>query len=554
MHVSGPVRLCILSRSPLWTLQMLGCQSPDHTTLVASRTTPIFFTKAVGCFFSCVKSYAFFFVSFSVRPTSNPTMAAVASTPALEHLENEDGSSMSDLDIHVSNLLRDSTPTAPQADTATAKDGKVTEDTISSDASSTLDQEQANMDDLGDEDEEEEVEEDEEAAHEEAEPEAAAQEESVQEEADHEDTDHEEDAHEDVEHEEDAHEDVEHEEDATHDATSAALSSLESQVAALREKADALEHKDEIAAEDMVTLNITLHGMHKELEAACAKMKGTYDKTLNRCQLDVTDSLSQVVRKVITTKPKDKQAEDHQVTFAKHAPAVFFAHPQVRNSPTTVVLKRIFAVPHASHSRPWQCGMPAMGNMYGFHSRRHRYRPSAYPMMSMPPPYGSYGYSAPYPAYAPMMTAPGYPYPYRAAPQGMGHPCRRPNCACGGGYGKRRTKATTSSRRRKPLRNTSRMPAQGNARSVVRQHWRKRAGGGRTTRGQRGGGNSSVPCYQHQACPNNQRYLYDAQGQQQCMQPAAQGGQRFIFPTAVLPVMAPSYYPATGPVGMAPMA
>ena len=492
-------------------------------------------------------------------------MAAVASTPALENPENERRSSMIDLDTQVSELLRGTTPAPQQAEnTATAKDGEVTEvteDATSAEAS-TVDQEKAHPDDLGDEDEEEEeeeVEEDEESAHEEAEPEAAAHEDAEHEgteheDAEHEDTEHEDAEHEDAEHEDAEHEDAEHEEDASHDATSAALTSLESQVAALREKADALEHKDEIAEEDMVTLNITLHGMHKELEAACAKMKGTYDKTLNRCQLDVTDSLSQVVRKVITTKPKDKKAEDHQVTFAKHAPAVFFAHPKVRNSPTTVVLKRIFAVPHASHSRPWQCGMPAMGNMYGLRSRRHRYRPSAYPMMSMPPPYGSYGYSAPYPAYASMMAPPGYPCPYGAAPQGMTAPCVRPNCACGGGYRKRRTKATTSSRRRKPLRHTSRMPAQGNVRSVVRQHWRKRAGGGRTTRGQRGGGNGSVPCYQHQACPNNQRYLYDAQGQQQCMQPAAQGGQRFIFPTAVLPVMAPSYYPATGPVGMAPMA
>ena len=536
-------------------------------------------------------------------------MAAVASTPALENPENERRSSMMDLDTEVYELIRGTTPAPQQAEnTATAKDGEVTEvteDTTSAEAS-TVDQNKAHPDDLGDEDEdeeeeeeEEEVEEDEEAAHEEAEPEAAAheedahedaeQEDAEQEDAEHEDAEHEDAEHEDTEHEdaehedaehedaehedaehedaehedaehedtehEDAeHEDAEHEEDATHDATSAALTSLESQVAALREKADALEHKDEIAEEDMVTLNITLHGMHKELEAACAKMKGTYDKTLNRCQLDVTDSLSQVVRKVITTKPKDKKAEDHQVTFAKHAPAVFFAHPKVRNSPTTVVLKRIFAVPHASHSRPWQCGMPAMGNMYGLRSRRHRYRPSPYPMMSMPPPYGSYGYSAPYPAYASMMAPPGYPCPYGAAPQGMTPPCVRPSCACGGGKGSRRTKATTSSRRRKPSRHTSRMPAQGNARSVVRQHWRKRAGGGRTTRGQRGGGSGGVPCYQHQACPNNQRYLYDAQGQQQCMQPAAQGGQRFIFPTAVLPVMAPSYYPATGPVGMAPMA
>jgi hypothetical protein len=89
--------------------------------------------------------------------------------------------------------------------------------------------------------------------------------------------------------------------------------------------------------------------------------------------------------------------------------------------------------------------------------------------------------------------------------------------------------------------------------TLVRQHRRRRGGGRRTGRVQSGGGNAPPPpsaCYQHEVCPNQQRFLYDAQGQQGCMQPLAQGGQRFVFPAAVLPVMAPSYYPATGPVSV----
>ena len=375
--------------------------------------------------------------------------------------------------------------------------------------------------------------------HEEDEPEE--HEEDEEDEEDEPEEDEEDEEPEEEEHDEEEHDEHDEEEHDEHDETTAALTSLEAQVAALREKADALEQKEEIAEEDMVTLNITLHGMHKELEAACAKMKGTYDKALNRCQLDVTDSLSQVVRKVLTTKPKDKKAEDHQVTFAKHAPAVFYSRPEVRNSPTTVVLRRVFAVPTGSRMRPWDTGSYGCGCGYGcgpmMRSRRRQYaRPAPSPYYPMPG-YG-YGYAAP-PAPAPMQMPMMGAYAMPAALQ----PCAVPNCACGG----RKLAKSRSSRRRKTAA-ASVTPS-----TLVRQHRRRRGGGRRTGRVQSGGGNAPPPpsaCYQHEVCPNQQRFLYDAQGQQGCMQPLAQGGQRFVFPTAVLPVMAPSYYPATGPVSV----
>jgi hypothetical protein len=376
------------------------------------------------------------------------------------------------------------------------------------------------------------------------EPEADKEAEADEHEEDETEEDEEDDELEEEEHDEaDEHEEPDDEPDDEHDETSAALTSLEAQVAALREKADALEQKEEIAEEDMVTLNITLHGMHKELEAACAKMKGTYDKALNRCQLDVTDSLSQVVRKVLTTKPKDKKAEDHQVTFAKHAPAVFYSRPEVCNSPTTVVLRRVFAVPTGSRVRPWSDGGYGYGCGYGrspmMRSRRRRYaRPAPLPYYPMPG-YG-YGYAAPpAPAPAPMQMPMMGAYAMPAALQ----PCGVPSCACGG----RKLAKLRSSRRRKTAA-ASVTPS-----TLVRQHRRRRGGGRRTGRVQSGGGTAPPPpsaCYQHEVCPNQQRFLYDAQGQQGCMQPLAQGGQRFVFPTAVLPVMAPSYYPATGPVSV----
>ena len=404
------------------------------------------------------------------------------------------------------------------------------------------------------EDEEDDEPEEEEEEHDEAgEHKADEHEEDEHDEAgEHEEDEHEEDEHEEAgkhdeadEHEADEHEEPDDEPDDEHDETSAALTSLEAQVAALREKADALEQKEEIAEEDMVTLNITLHGMHKELEAACAKMKGTYDKALNRCQLDVTDSLSQVVRKVLTTKPKDKKAEDHQVTFAKHAPAVFYSRPEVCNSPTTVVLRRVFAVPTGSRVRPWSDGGYGYGCGYGrspmMRSRRRRCaRPAASPYYPMPGYGYGYGYAAPpAPAPAPIQMPTMGAYAMPAALQ----PCAVPSCACGG----RKLAKSRSSRRRKTAA-ASVTPS-----TLVRQHRRRRGGGRRTGRVQSGGGTAPPPpsaCYQHEVCPNQQRFLYDAQGQQGCMQPLAQGGQRFVFPTAVLPVMAPSYYPATGPVSV----
>ena len=74
--------------------------------------------------------------------------------------------------------------------------------------------------------------------------------------------------------------------------------------------------------------------MHKELEVACNKMRGTYNKTANQCQIDVTDNLSNLVMSILTKPPKDKEAENHQVSLAKHAPALFLGQPKIHQSPT----------------------------------------------------------------------------------------------------------------------------------------------------------------------------------------------------------------------------
>ena len=295
---------------------------------------------------------------------------------------------------------------------------------------------------------------------------------------------------------EEVHEHDEH----LHDKRSSSLSSLEAQVEALRQKARSLEEQHEIRKEDMITLNITLKGMHKELEAACNKMRGSYNKQLNQCQIDVTDNLSKVVMSILTKPPQDKEAENHQVSFAKHAPALFLGQPKIHQSPTTIVLKRIFAIPKTSFapnmspfSRPMQSPYESSHCPCVNHSnmpcspRARMYPPSMqqpsmhYP--SMPQPHMASGYS---PFVYPMARhGPAYyPYTARQFPAYGGNPKKH---AC-------------SRRQRKPS--------------------------------QKGGGNCS---------PTNQRLVYDAQGQMGSMQPIHQGGQRFVFPYAVETVMPQPY-------------
>ena len=384
-----------------------------------------------------------------------------------------------------------------------------------------------------------------------------ADEHEADEEDEHEEDEHEEDEHEEDEHEEDEEEEPEEDEeddepeeeghdehDDDHDETSAALTSLEAQVAALREKADALEQKEEIAEEDMVTLNITLHGMHKELEAACAKMKGAHDKALNRCQLDVTDSLSQVVRKVLTTKPKDKKAEDHQVTFAKHAPALFYSRPEVCNSPTTVVLRRVFAVPTGSRVRPWSDGGYGYGCGYGTQPDDALASPSVRSSRGV--------------AVLPnarlrlrlrlcCTTGPG-PGPDANALDGRVRNAHGAAALCGPQLRVRRSQARQIAEQ-SPTQDGRRVGYAVHARaSTPTPTWRgaphgpcPRAGGPPHRHRRRATSTKCAPT------SNSFRTMHkDSRG----ARPLAQGGQRFVFPTAVLPVMAPSYYPATGPVSV----
>ena len=315
------------------------------------------------------------------------------------------------------------------------------------------------------------------------------------------------DEHEYADEHEDEHEDEDEDE---HDdmKRSSSLSSLEEKVEALRKKARTLEKQHEISKEDMITLNITLKGMHNELEAACQKMRGTYNKQLNQCQIDVTDNLSNVVMSILTKPPKDKEAENHQVSFAKHAPALFLGQQKIHQSPTTIVLKRIFSTPKVSFAR--------LGSSFGMYPNvpnftapyRSPHCPCNANTMYSPRTMMHYPSSMQYPSMPQPVMAPGY--------NQFVYPMMRPSYSP---YSARQ------------------YPAYG---GNTKKHPRTRR---QRKKSQKGGGSSNEDCYQ-----NCQRTVYDAQGQMGRMQPMNQGGQQFIFPYAVETVMAPTCYPATGPV------
>jgi hypothetical protein len=340
--------------------------------------------------------------------------------------------------------------------------------------------------------------------------------------------------------------------------TEAALTALEEEVAKLRAESEALEAKDTIAKEDMVTLNIVLAGTGDELERACKKMNGRFDKALQQCQLDVTDCMANIVRKVIAAKPKDKAAEDHQVSFAKHAPTVFFATAAVQNAgPSNVVLRRVFRAPRHTRVPPWRRLMEG-------YRRAQQAQMSPYGYVSAPPPL-PYGYESGYgdPRGVTMPVPYGYGYrrgpvrsrmaprwdTYRGQPCGMqllsqgdvrgyaaaseyAGACRcTGGCAQCGGAVRRRTRSSRAGTRATRATRTT-------------KHRRTKP----ATKVQRGGSGAAprTARYQHQTCPNHQRYVYDAQGHAGCMAPHVQGGQRFVFPIHVASTMAPTLYPATG--------
>jgi hypothetical protein len=68
-------------------------------------------------------------------------------------------------------------------------------------------------------------------------------------------------------------------------------------------------------------------------------MNGTYNAALNKCQLNVTDSMLDIVKAVITKKSADDKAEAKQIEFVKHAPSIMLSDVTLHTNPTAVMRK-----------------------------------------------------------------------------------------------------------------------------------------------------------------------------------------------------------------------
>jgi hypothetical protein len=183
-------------------------------------------------------------------------------------------------------------------------------------------------------------------------------------------------------------------------------------------------------------------------------------------------------------------------------------------------MKRIFAIPKTPFSRPFSsCSAYPNSSPYGSTHCPCVNTNSAYsprninmPYSTMHPPFMQQPVMRQPVMQQPVMRQPVMPSGYKPVMIPMAYPSNYP-------YSVRQ------------------YPAYG-GRSKKQSHTRRQR-----KKSQKGGGSLNNDCYQ-----NNQRYVYDSQGQMGLMQPNMQGGQRFVFPYAVETVMAPTDYPAIGPV------
>ena len=165
-------------------------------------------------------------------------------------------------------------------------------------------------------------------------------------------------------------------------SASQSLILLKDAVKNLRSRAVALDNTEKLSDEDMVSLNITLSGLNDNLEKACRAMNGRYNKDLNSCQLNITDRMLDIVKSVISKKPKSKKVEKKQIEFAKYAPLLMFGDTTFRKLPTTTVMRKLFSRPLAfdtSQSLPYIRQQP--GSTCGCNSSSlndHTYRPLPY--------------------------------------------------------------------------------------------------------------------------------------------------------------------------------
>ena len=198
------------------------------------------------------------------------------------------------------------------------------------------------------------------------------------------------------------------------------LSTLQESVEALKSSEKKLKAQNKISNEDMVSLNIRMTDMNNKLEEACLKMNGHYNKELNTCQLNITDSLLDIVKTVISKPSVDKKAETKQVHFVKNTPLIMLNTLSTKPIKPTRVMQKLIMSPMmqnlSQHSLsntllPFRRPRTHRRNMYYPHYAQHPMPMTQNPLHFNERMHTMSGYPSGYPQEQPMYIPQQYSYP-----------------------------------------------------------------------------------------------------------------------------------------------
>ena len=161
------------------------------------------------------------------------------------------------------------------------------------------------------------------------------------------------------------------------------LSTLQQSVEALRASEKQLNAQTKISSEDMVTLNIRMSDMNQKLEEACTKMNGQYNRQLNSCQLNVTESLLDIVKSVVSKPSEDKKAEAKQAQFVKNTPLIMLSALSTKQLKPSRIMRKIMMSPRVQDLSQRQFACSLLPQQRPMTHQRHMYS-SPYTTMYQP--------------------------------------------------------------------------------------------------------------------------------------------------------------------------
>ena len=85
-----------------------------------------------------------------------------------------------------------------------------------------------------------------------------------------------------------------------------------------------IESKKKIKECDFITLNIQLSDLRNELETFCTKSGGLYNSELNKCSINITKQLSNLIRVILKTVPYNQRSADMRTAFLSETPIMFY--------------------------------------------------------------------------------------------------------------------------------------------------------------------------------------------------------------------------------------